>query len=217
MIHVFGDSFSEDYKCTFKEDGSYIWRYIDYLGRDIKLYCDLLSEHLNQPITNHSIGGICNENIFMLFMENFSKIKPNDIVIFGWTELFRFLTPHEIGPDNYIWRSNIYPNNFLSQRTKEEMLVMLDHKLYRKKQMDTIKFIEEILPNNITINWTWCTVPSEFTSTIKKETNGLIDDFHYGEEGHRHLFNKIKEQLEVTNRVRIDLWDQVEWSKFYNF
>ena len=86
MIHVFGDSFSEDYKLTRKDDISYIWRYVDYLGRDIKLYCDLLSEHLNQPITNYSIGGICNEHIFILFMENFSKIKPNDIVIFGWTE-----------------------------------------------------------------------------------------------------------------------------------
>ena len=94
---------------------------------------------------------------------------------------------------------------------------MLDHKLYREKQMGIIKFIEEILPNNTTINWTWCTVPRQFTSTIKKETNGFLDDFHYGEEGHKHLFNKIKKQLEVTNRVRIDLWDQVDWSKFNNF
>ena len=217
MIHVFGDSFSEDYKLTRKDDISYIWRYVDYLGRDIKLYCDLLSEHLNQPITNYSIGGICNEHIFILFMENFSKIKPNDIVIFGWTEAFIFLTPCEIGPDKYIWRSNIFPNIFLSKHTIDEMLVMLDHKLYREKQMGIIKFIEEILPINTTINWTWCTVPRQFTSTIKKETNGFLDDFHYGEEGHKHLFNKIKKQLEVTNRVRIDLWDQVDWSKFNNF
>jgi hypothetical protein len=214
MIHVFGDSFSEDYKHTFKDDESYVWRYIDYLGRDMKLYCDLLSEHLNQPITNHSIGGICNEHIFMLFMENYSKIKPDDIIIFGWSEIYRFLVPYEMKKGEYSWRSNIFPNNFLSQRTNEEMLVMMDIKIYREKQMATIKFIEEILPNNTTINWTWCTIPRQFTSTIKKETNGLIDDFHYGEEGHKILFNKIKEQLEVTKRVRINLWDQVNWSKF---
>jgi hypothetical protein len=147
-------------------------------------------------------------------MENYSKIKPDEIIIFGWSELFRFLTPYEIEPRKFIWRSNIFPNKFLSNHTNDEMLVMLDHKLYKEKQMATIKFIEEILPNNTTINWTWCTIPRQFTSTIKKETNGLIDDFHYGEEGHIILFNKIKEQLEATKRVRINLWDQVNWGNF---
>ena len=215
MIHVFGDSYSEDYRNTYKDIQypSYIWKYMDYMGREVKLYIDLLSEHLNQPVSNYSIGGICNEHIFMLFMENYSKIKPDDIVIFGWTELTRMLVPFEIDKDKYIWKSSIFPNNFLSQKTNDEIAVMLNVEIYREKQMETIKFIEKILPNNITINWTWSTIPHEHSLTITKETNGLLNDFHYGEEGHRFLFNKIKEQLGVTKRVRINLWDQFNIDK----
>jgi hypothetical protein len=146
-------------------------------------------------------------------MENYSKIKPDDIVIFGWTELTRMLVPFEIDKDKYIWRSTIFPNNFLSQKTNDEIAVMLNVEIYREKQMETIKFIEKILPNNITINWTWSTIPHEHSLTITKETNGLLNDFHYGEEGHRFLFNKIKEQLGVTKRVRINLWDQFNINK----
>jgi hypothetical protein len=211
MIHVFGDSYSEDYRNTYKESisPSYIWKYIDYLGRDVKFYTDLLSEHLNQPITNYSIGGISNEHILMLFMENFSKIKEDDVVVFGWTEITRIMVPIKCD-DSYVWRSNLFPNEFLSEQSEYEIRLMGDHDLYRKKLLDTIKFIDEILPNNITIHWTWSTIPHEYSPNITKETNGIIEDRHYGEEGHRILFDKIKEQLHVSKRVRINLWDNIK-------
>lgn len=211
MIHVFGDSYSEDYRNTYKESisPSYIWKYIDYLGRDVKFYTDLLSEHLNQPITNYSIGGISNEHILMLFMENFSKIKEDDVVVFGWTEITRIMVPVNLN-GYYVWRSNLFPNEFLSEQSDYEIRIMYNHDLYRKKLLDTIKFIDEILPNNITIHWTWSTIPHEYSPNITKETNGIIEDRHYGEEGHRILFDKIKEQLHVSKRVRINLWDNIK-------
>lgn len=212
MIHVFGDSYSEDYKKIIGVNGSssYVTQYINYLGRNVKFYTDLLSEHLNLPLNNHSIGGICNEHIFMLFMENYSTIKDGDIVIFGWTELSRFLIPFEIECRKYVWRSNIFPTKYISEQTNHEMMVMMDNKLYAKKQLDIIKFVDEILPNNTTIHWAWSTIPHENSLNIKKETNGLVDDFHYGEEGHKFLFNEIVNQMDTTKRVRINLWDQVD-------
>jgi hypothetical protein len=210
MIHIFGESYSENYKKVMMENpnSSYASEYIEYLGRDFKLYTDLLSEHLKQPVSNYSMGGICNEHIFMLFMENYSKIKSDDIVVFGWTVLSRFLVPYEIEKNKFIWRSNLYPNKFISEQTNREMMVMADNKLFMKKQLDLIKFIDKILPNNTTIHWTWVTIPHEHSLTITKETNGVVQDFHYGEKGHEFLFNQIIEQMSLTNRVRVNLWDQ---------
>ena len=206
MIYVFGDSFSENYK-NYREGfdrSSYIWKYIEYLGRDMAMYTDLLSEYFNQPIDNYSIGGISNEHIFMLFMENYSKIKEDDVIVFGWTDVTRISVPLNLY-GSYIWRSNIYPNDFLSEKSCDEIRVMRNHELYKKKLLGTINFIDEILPNNTTIHWTWSPIPNDYPLTIKKETNGFIDDSHYSEEGHRVLFNKIKEQLEVSKHVKINL------------
>jgi hypothetical protein len=215
MIHVFGDSFSEDYKKIIGQSpkSSYAEQYVEYLGRDFKMYTDLLSEHLNVPIVNHSIGGICNEHIFMLFMEIYPKIKSDDIVVFGWTDLGRFLVPHESIHFNKGWISNIFPNNFLSEQTTREVVIMMDHKSYVKKQLDLIKFIDGILSNNTTIHWTWVTTVQENLLSIKNETNGAVQDFHYGEKGHEFLFKQIIEQLSFTNRVRINLWDQFNTRK----
>lgn len=206
MIYVFGDSFSENYKNPREgiDISSYIWEYIKYLGRDSVMYIDLLSEYFNQPIDNYSIGGISNEHIFMLFMENYSKIKEDDVVVFGWTDISRIMIPINLD-GSYTWRSNIYPNDFLSEKTCDEMRVMYNHELYKNKLLGTIKFIDEILSNNITIHWTWSPIPKDYPFTIRKETNGAVDDSHYSEEGHRVLFDEIIQQLQVNKHVRINL------------
>lgn len=203
MIYVFGESFSEDY--SKNPETSTLKSYLRYKGYNIKLYVDLLSEYLNQPLSNHSFSGMCNEYILTKFMQNYHKIQPGDIVVFGWTDLTRFMYVSENR-----WMTNLWGPNSLSQNTIDEMRVVRMHKLYEKKQLDTIKFIDDILPNNTTIHWTWATVPPIHSLTITKETNGDIVDSHYSEEGHMDLYNKIVEQLKVTNRVKIDLWDYNE-------
>jgi hypothetical protein len=144
-------------------------------------------------------------------MENYDKIKQDDVVVFGWTEIARFLLASD--DDEHEWRSSIQQTDLLSQTTINEMSMLRDNKLYKKKQLGIIKFIDQILINNITIHWTWATIPTDYSFTITKETNGLIKDSHYGEEGHKFLFNKIREQLGVTRRVRINLWDQFNTDK----
>jgi hypothetical protein len=199
MIYVFGESFSQDY--SKNDETSALKNYLHYKGYNIKLYVDLLGRYVNQPMINYSVGGMCNEYILTKFMENYHKIQPNDIVVFGWTDVTRFMYIHE---DR--WTTNIFKTDKLSNFAKDEMKVIRSHKLYEKKQLDIIKFIDKILPNNTTIHWTWSTIPSEHSLTITKETNGEIIDNHYGEDGHRDLYNKIIEQLKITNRVRINLW-----------
>jgi hypothetical protein len=203
MIYVFGDSFSED---TTKETrSSYIDRYFNYKGRKIKFYTELLSEKLNQPIKNFSRGGMCNDFMFLEFMKNYKDIKSNDIVIFGWANVQRFLMPN-----NGIWFSNLHGFKILSQNTQDEIRIMMSDPLFTKKQLEIIDFIDNCLSNDIpTIHWTWSTIPHKESLSICVETNGEIDDSHYGEEGHFNLYQKILSQLKFTNRVKINLWEQV--------
>jgi len=201
MIYIIGDSFSEDTQS--KHRTNYIDRYIEYKGRDIKFYPNLLSEYFNQPITNLSIGGVCNESILIEFMKIYPLLKSNDLIVFGWTDLSRFSTISSNGE----WSSNIKDNSLLSKQTLDEVRVMRTHDLFKKRLLDIIDFIDIIIPKDITIiHWTW-SFGNPWTSpyTIKYETNGEIDDYHYSELGHSHLFNKMIKKLETTNRVKINL------------
>ena len=201
MIYIIGDSFSED--TQNKRRSNYIDRYFEHKGRDIKFYHDLLSDHFNQPVTNVSKGGICNEYILIEFMKTYPLIKSNDIIVLGWTDISRFSTIIL----NEEWSSNVNGGSSLSKQTIDEIKVMRTHDLFKKRLLDIIDFIDIIIPKDVTIiHWTW-SFGNPWTSpyTIKSETNGEIDDSHYSESGHLHLFNKMIKKLETTNRVRINL------------
>jgi hypothetical protein len=203
MIYVFGDSFSEDTKKETKS--SYIDRYFKYKGREIKFYTELLSEKLNQPITNFSRGGMGNDFMFLEFMKNYKDIKSNDIVIFGWSNIQRILIPN-----NGMWFSNLHGFKTLSQNTQDEIRIMRSDPMFIQRQHEIINFIDDCLSNDVTtIHWTWSTIPHKNSLSIYTETKGEIDDSHYSEEGHFDLYQKILSQLKSTNRVKINLWGQV--------
>lgn len=137
-------------------------------------------------------------------MECYHKIQPSDVVIFGWTDISRYLIPN---PNEGGWITNLHnTNSYLSQLTKNEINVMRCHPLYVKKQLDTISFINTLLPHNTTIHWTWCTEKSKDAYSITKETNGHISDGHYGEDGHMDLYNRITNELMISNKVKLNLW-----------
>ena len=203
MIYVFGDSFSED--TTKETKSSYIDRYFDYKGRKVKFYTELLSEKLNHPIKNFSRGGMCNDFMFLEFMKNYKDIKSNDIVIFGWSNVQRILIPN-----NGMWFSNLHGFKILSQNTQDEIRIMRSNPLFVQRQLEIIDFINNCLSSDITtIHWTWSTIPHKNSLSIYTETNGEIDDSHYSEEGHLDLYQKILSQLKLTNRVKINLWEEV--------
>ena len=203
MIYVFGDSFSED--TTKETKSSYIDRYFNYNGRKIKFYTELLSEKLNHPIKNFSRGGMCNDFMFLEFMKNFNNIKSNDIVVFGWANIQRFLIPN-----NGMWFSNLYGFKNLSQETQDEIRIMRSDPLFVQRQLEIIDFINNSLSDDITtIHWTWSTIHHKNSLSISTETKGEIDDSHYSEEGHFDLYQKILSQLKSTNRVKINLWEPV--------
>jgi hypothetical protein len=143
--------------------------------------------------------------MFLEFMKNYKDIKSNDIVIFGWSSIQRFLMPN-----NGLWFSNLHGFKKLSQETKDEITIMRSDPLFIQRQHEIINFIDDCLSNDVTtIHWTWSTISDKESLSICVETNGEIDDSHYGEEGHFNLYQKILSQLKFTNRVKINLWEQV--------
>ena len=203
MIYIFGDSFSQRH-IDFTEPCN-VRDYVRWKGYEPKMFYDYISEDLNQSIENYSKGGMCNEYILMKFMEQYHKIQLNDMVIFGWTHISRYLIPN---PADNKWITNLHnTNQYLSQSSKDEIDMMRCHPLYEKKQLDVIDFINTLLPHNRTIHWTWCTENSEDLLSITKETNGMISDYHYGEEGHRDLYGRITNELRDTDKVRLNLWE----------
>jgi len=168
------------------------------------MYFDYISEDLNQPVVNYSKGGMCNEYIFHQFMKYYHKINPGDIVIFGWSNISRYLMPH---PTENRWITNIFQtNSFSSELTDGDIVAMRAHPLFVKKQMDVIRFIDTLLPNNKTIHWTWFVKNLKDILSITEETNGEVTDFHYGEYGHKELYERMNNELKITNRVKLNLW-----------
>lgn len=203
MIYVFGDSYSENPNIDGRS--TYINDYFKYKGRKTKFYTQLLSEELKHEVKNFAKGGACNDYMFMEFMKNYKKIKPEDIVIFGWADILRILVPK-----NGIWISNTHGTDVLSKNSIEELFLMRSDPLFTERQLQIIDFIDNCLSSDITtIHWTWSTIPPENCLTIRYETNGEIMDGHYSEEGHHDLYQKILQQLSITNRVKINLWGQV--------
>ena len=199
MIWIFGDSFSERFS-DFIEPCNVI-DYVKWKGYSPKMYYDYLSNELKDEVNNQSLGGMCNDYIFFKFIENYDLIKENDTIIFGWTEISRFSIPH-----NDIWYSSIFNGNPLSTKTIEEIQVARTHQLQKRRQFDIINFIDKILFKNKVVHWTWVN-DLENRLSIEKETNGLIIDYHYSEEGQYNLYLKIKEGLSKSSKTKIGLWN----------
>jgi len=148
---------------------------------------------------------MCNDYMFLEFMKNYKDIKSNDIVIFGWSNIQRILIPN-----NGMWFSNLHGFKTLSQNTQDEIRIMRSDPLFVQRQLEIIDFINNCLSSDITtIHWTWSTIHHKNSLSISTETNGEIDDSHYSEEGHLDLYQKILSQLKLTNRVKINLWEEV--------
>jgi hypothetical protein len=205
-LWVFGDSFS----VPFKRVIDYM-PYVPYKGYCPKVYGDIISENLNLNFVDMSVGGSSNYNMFHSFIKNFEKIKPNDVVIFGWTQIIRFRIASK---RNDLFDVLIAVADQMTNLIDIEKNV-LDHfhinrmaySVYFDELCDFIKIINHTCKNNKVLHWTWVEPTSTFTTDekqyeknffdllipyvkypdIKKETNGEIKDFHYGEVAHKNL------------------------------
>ena len=163
-LWVFGDSFTQTFKSHFTSGNDWSTKYKNYkikqniLGGAIpKNYSEIIAESLNIDLENHGIGGCSNQTIFDTFLRCVSQIKPNDYVIFNWTDPGRFRIASEANFFNDVTGNPIHPpqNDDVSNKTTSEIAINRStYSIYWTEIDNYIKIIKMVLKNNI-FHWTW--------------------------------------------------------------
>jgi hypothetical protein len=215
-LWAFGDSFTEPFSVQCGDQLIYHkWK-----GHIPKNFIDFISENLQVEKINKAKGGSSNRTILSTFINNMDYIEDNDIVIIGWTSLnrFRIIDSEEnffdvISPQTIIkalWDSPTIRHSI------DEYLIIREHPLFFNELMEYMDLINKSLPKCQIVYWTWhhMNIPSykpKFQELINlfnsklvhngpiediiTETQGVIQDFHYSENGHRYLAEKILKKI----------------------
>ncbi len=201
-LWTFGDSFTDFFKPPQNSGNHWRHKYIEWKGYIPKVYGEIISEKLNMDFINKGKGGCDNNHIFEEFCEVSKLIKENDIVIFGWTNQQRirlatknnkwgFFNPEKKTNNGFFAHIPLSEFDFISESTIQEMLINKESTLYLKELNNWIKLINLALKNIKTIHWGWdekinntSAIYIKGYETIKTETNGMVDDGHWCEDGH---------------------------------
>lgn len=198
-LHTFGCSYTAFYENSKRKE------YIEYKkfngGKFPKIWPELLSEKLNFDLNNLGAEGSSNYEIFHSFCDNIENLKKDDIVIIGWSykERFRIVNPKtkqfvRVGP-------GFFPNpeiKGVSEDCIEEILVNRMEKRWVDEVVSWEKIIKKLCDfiGVKLLIWSFdTTIPKhdgfayllnhEYGATnILEETDGKIDDHHYGTKGH---------------------------------
>jgi hypothetical protein len=89
--------------------------------------------------------------------------------------------------------------NNISKKTLEEIITHRTEKNYGRDLNDYIKIINKTFTSNKIIHWSWVNYENKTPlsidyidmETIKEDTDGVIDDFHYSEKSHVILSKKL--------------------------
>jgi hypothetical protein len=205
-LWIFGDSFS----CPYSNRECQDWGvpYTDFKGYTPKIFSHLISENLNLNHNNFAKGGADNYTIFEIICDNINNITKNDLVIVGWSDPNRY----RIIVENNSWetiRPNFMSNDF-SDLEKEclatQCLLRSESTLPLFEVYKWMTLLKKIFGKKI-IFWSPFLIeqaeilcPNDFIkiSSIKIESNGLIDDRHYDELTHKNLAKLI---LDFYNKV----------------
>jgi hypothetical protein len=155
-----------------------------------------------------------NERIYQSYLENLDKIKPNDIVFFGWSEVARFnLVNRNNDVENIIFSKieNVTFEDNISPQTIGEVLVNRSfHTFYFKWLTNYINNINGGLKNNIVIHHNFFNKRAEdnyvrdyqkllIHNPIKCQTIsediGSGFDIHFSEQGHKDFADFLMKQI----------------------
>lgn len=208
MIWVFGDSFSTIWEKMY---GLGI-EYKEYKGYQPKIFSHYLSTMLDTNVTQLGCGGTDNNTIFDSIITNIDSINTGDIVIIGWTDPSRFRLEK-----NNKWTTirnlELESHKFIDINTLEQIRINRMSRLYWDEIVNWSKLLSNIfnLKEVKVIFWSpfvLCTdihlkkqlLPKDWyigtlLNRLHDETNGIINDAHFSEIGHKELadifYNKL--------------------------
>jgi hypothetical protein len=218
-LWVFGDSFSSESKPKFDPShhlfkNDFRIKYSKYKGYFPKTYPEIVAEELNLNLMNFAQPSYSNNNIFHSFLKVAEKIKPNDILFFGWTYNTRFNIANEKNELTNINITRDDDNSYeagVSMKAKNEILVNRTNSIFYDLLNDHLKIIKLYCKNNIIFNFDFSKVPNEsdrymktFLDQLKFQKNvyqkifediGEGLDGHYSEKGHKDFATDIINEL----------------------
>ena len=234
-LWVFGDSYSSESHPIFDPSdhlfhNDFRVKYSKYKGYYPKTYPEIVSEELNLNLINCAVPSYSNDNIFHSFIKVSDKIKPNDILFFGWTYNSRFNIAND---NNELTNINITRDDDhsieggVSMQSKNEILLNRTYSIFYDLLCDKIKLIELVCKNNIILHFNFSGKSNTNDEYIKKfqskisfldktyekikdETNDNNFNGHYSEKGHKNFSNDIIEKIKKTWGIKKTLFSFTE-------
>lgn len=207
-LWTYGDSFTESLSDNKAE---WVKKYIDWKGYIPKVYGEVIADEMGLDLVNLGKGGSDNYSIFQAICDSAHRINSNDIILIGWSSCSRFRLVDKWD----IWKP-IIPNfdknlrniENISQSTIDEILVNRTHNLYIEEVRSWMKLLNIVFSNNLVIHWSPLDriVSKNYIgklTTITKETNGEIDDGHYGEIGNIQLANEFMRMIKSNTNMKL--------------
>ena len=200
-LYVFGCSYSALHNIHLLNDPS-LKRYYEYReGTFPPVWSEILAEKLGLELVNTAEWGLDNYSIFENFCKLSDQINSEDVVIIGWSQTFRFRlyseTLNRLSSLN-VWKTNEnHQFSNISQQTIDEVLVNRDNSLWVDEVYNWMNIINRLskLVNFKLLHWSFFTeFPKMYlinklldlgAEYITHETNGEVNNEHFGEIGHQ--------------------------------
>lgn len=208
-LWTFGDSYTAEY--LYDNNDSYT-KYKEIIGKEIETWPTILSKRLNTKLKNLGKRGSGNSDIFENLINNIRNIETGDVVIIGWglnskfriangdqlMTLFPFgsypnceMTKESLNlisknKENKIWNTEIYfYENIIEYISELKNFHVFfwnsedPNLIYGLSNKSKKKYI--LSESNIGLVFYLKNLGAK---TISDDTNNIINDNHFGEDGH---------------------------------
>lgn len=222
-LWVFGDSFSSKSDPQI-DPSSYLYtedfrmKYFNFKGYFPPSYPEIVAKEFDLNLVNLATPSFSNDNIFHSFIDVADKIKPNDLLFFGWTYVTRFNIANE---RNELSNVNIRRDDDnsieggVSMKAKNEILYNRDvHTIWVKLLNNYLKIINQCNKENLIFHFYFPGSKKHFDEYEKEffdqlsfsknmyqrifeDTNDSFKDGHYSEKGHRDFANDIIKKIKL--------------------
>jgi len=209
-LWTFGDSFTQGFSCIPIIEYPTIPKYYEYktIGDDI--WPNLLSKYLGIKLINKGLGGISNDSIIDIIIDNWDSIKPGDIVIIGMTFNVRIDVPIKenkklkINKPRLYSMSNLLNSELINDMTENQKETIINFQyyfanseLFKERNIKRFNHIKKLLEANEIFVFVW-ELENEANKyeTITTATNNIIEDNHWSFKGNydfsKFLMKKLK-------------------------
>jgi hypothetical protein len=218
-IWVFGDSYSTTSIPPYTEghhlyENDFRVKYSKFKGYYPKHYPEIVAENFKCNLINLALPSTTNDQIHQSYVDNIDKIKPNDILIFGWTYVSRYNLANrknELENISIDREGEITFVDFLSSQSINEVLYNRgSHTVFYKWVISYIKSINATFKDNVVLHYDFfphgnvdeyveeyfkLLSPRKLKYETICEDMGEGNDIHYSEKGHLDFSNDVSKLL----------------------